>query len=158
RLDRLIRGSKPSAGPTALMKQQDRIQALVAKAAPALSKPLKPANEAELGKLRLRLLNAGFRGEQAGQIYLGLKFLCLVVALAITIPLVFAKYGMTRNGITYMVLGGAVGFYLPEMVLGFLKKQRTEAIFLGLPDALDLMVVCVEAGLGLDAAMRRVTA
>jgi tight adherence protein C len=43
-------------------------------------------------------------------------------------------------------------------VLSFIKKKRVEAIFLGLPDALDLMVVCVEAGLGLDTAMRRVAA
>ena len=50
-----------------------------------------------------------------------------------------------------------LGFYLPDIVVGNRKKRRGEAIFLGLPDALDLMVVCVEAGLGLDAAMRRVT-
>ena len=50
----------------------------------------------------------------------------------------------------------AVVSYLPGIVLGFLKKKRQEAIFLGLPDALDLMVVCVEAGLTVDAAMHRV--
>src|SRR4029077_19129712 len=46
--------------------------------------------------------------------------------------------------------------YLPNWYVGQLKKKRSEAIFLALPDALDLMVVCVEAGLGLDTAMRRV--
>ena len=46
---------------------------------------------------------------------------------------------------------------MPDFVVGRRKKSRGESIFLGLPDALDLMVVCVEAGLGLDAAMRRVT-
>ncbi len=50
-----------------------------------------------------------------------------------------------------------IGFYLPDLLVGSRKKRRGESIFLGLPDALDLMVVCVEAGLGLDAAMRRVT-
>ena len=54
-------------------------------------------------------------------------------------------------------MAGGLGFYLPGMVVDSRKKKRSEAIFLGLPDALDLMVVCVEAGLGLDAAMRRVT-
>ena len=58
---------------------------------------------------------------------------------------------------TFTALAGAVGFYLPGVVVGSRKKKRSESIFLGLPDALDLMVVCVEAGLGLDAAMRRVT-
>ena len=51
----------------------------------------------------------------------------------------------------------AIGFYLPDFIVGQRTKRRVESIFLGLPDALDLMVVCVEAGLGLDAAMRRVT-
>ena len=52
---------------------------------------------------------------------------------------------------------GGVAFYLPDFLVGKRKKSRGESIFMGLPDALDLMVVCVEAGLGLDAAMRRVT-
>jgi tight adherence protein C len=52
---------------------------------------------------------------------------------------------------------GGIGFYLPELVLMFCRKRRQEAIFMSLPDALDLLVVCVEAGLGLDAAMRRVS-
>jgi tight adherence protein C len=157
RLDRLMRNSHGRAGSSALLKRQDRLQSLVARAAPALSKPLKPMNDAELGKLRIKLLNAGFRGELAVQIYLGVKFLCLLIFLAIAIPLVYGRYGMTRAGISYMILGGALGFYLPVIVLAVIRKKRVEAIFLGLPDTLDLMVVCVEAGLGLDAAMRRVT-
>jgi tight adherence protein C len=157
RLERLMQGVMGRTAPATLLKQQDRIQTLVARAAPALSRPLQPPNEAELGKLKLKLLNAGFRGELAVQIYLGIKFLCLLVALALAIPLVYTKYGLSRAGISYMVLGGASGFYLPGIVLSILRSKRMEAIFLGLPDALDLMVVCVEAGLGLDAAMRRVT-
>jgi tight adherence protein C len=157
RLDRLIKGSAGRVGRSSLFRQQDRIQALVSKAAPALSKPLQPTSEAELGKLKLKLLNAGFRSEQAVQIYLGIKLLCLIVALAIAIPVVYASKGMGRWSVTYAVAAGGLGFYMPVIVLGFLKKRRIEAIFLGLPDALDLMVVCVEAGLGLDAAMRRVT-
>ena len=50
----------------------------------------------------------------------------------------------------------SLGLYLPNMVLWYLRRKRQEAIFLTLPDALDLLVVCVESGLGLDAAMRRV--
>ena len=50
-----------------------------------------------------------------------------------------------------------LSFYLPDLVLMMIIKRRKEAIFLGLPDALDLMVVCVEAGLGLDQAMRKVS-
>ena len=65
---------------------------------------------------------------------------------------------MTQNGVHRSTACAAESaFYLPDFVVGKSKKTRGESIFLGLPDALDLMVVCVEAGLGLDAAMRRVT-
>jgi tight adherence protein C len=157
RLDRLMKGAaERRGGPSPLMRRQDRIQELVSRAAPALSKPLKPKDAAELGKLRLELLNAGYRGEQAVQVYLGVKLCALLVGLAIAVPLAYVRYGPSRMGLTYMILAGGFAFYIPGMVLGYIRKKRQEAIFLGLPDALDLMVVCVEAGLGLDAAMRRV--
>ncbi len=157
RLDRIMKGQPVRHGASALVKRQDRIQALVAKAAPALSKPLKPQNEAELGKLRLKLLNAGFRGENSVQIYLAIKFACLLGVALIAGPLLLMKFGMTRNGMMYLILAAGAGFYLPGIVLGQIKKKRCEQIFTGLPDVLDLTVVCVEAGLGLDAAMRRVS-
>jgi len=69
----------------------------------------------------------------------------------------FYNFGMAQNGWTSLVIGGGIGFYLPSIVLAVLRKGRIERIFLSLPDALDLLVVCVEAGLGLDAAMRRVS-
>ncbi len=65
-------------------------------------------------------------------------------------------YGFTTTALIRTFIVGATGFYLPILGLAFLGKRRKEQIFLGLPDALDLMVVCVEAGLGLDQAMRRV--
>lgn len=157
RLDRLARGAaaRPSAG-TGLVKRQDRLQELVSKAAPALSKPLKPKDAAEEGKLRLELLNAGFRAEQAVQVFLGIKFATLLAGLAVSVPLAYARYGFGQNGISLIVFIAGFAFYIPGFALGRMRKKRTEAIFLGLPDALDLLVVCVEAGLGLDSAMRRV--
>jgi tight adherence protein C len=56
-----------------------------------------------------------------------------------------------------VVVIGGLGFYLPSIGLWYLRTTRQKEIFLTLPDALDLMVVCVESGLGLDAAMRKVT-
>jgi tight adherence protein C len=57
------------------------------------------------------------------------------------------------QGVVYTTV---VGFFLPSVILWYIRSKRQEAIFLTLPDALDLLVVCVESGLGLDAAMRRV--
>ncbi len=68
-------------------------------------------------------------------------------------------FGLLTKGITFKLLlrallGGGLLYYLPELALSLSGKKRKEAVFLGLPDALDLMVVCVEAGLGLDQALR----
>ncbi len=156
--DRLKRVLSPTRRVEVVMeRQQDRIQARVKDAASKLGRSFRPNSEAELGKIRLKLLNAGFRNEQAVAIYYGSKGLGLLAALAVAVPLVLSRYGVTTTGLTYIVLGAAVGYYVPDFVVGHLKNKRFESIFLGLPDALDLMVVCIEAGLGLDTAMRRVT-
>jgi tight adherence protein C len=65
--------------------------------------------------------------------------------------------GVSQSAFMNIVLIAGFMFYLPDVVLWFLAKSRKDAIFYGLPDALDLMVVCVEAGLGLDQAMRKVS-
>jgi tight adherence protein C len=157
RLKRLMNPNAARPDARAVARQQDLIQARFAEAAKRIGKSLKPTNETELGKIRLNLLNAGFRSEHAVTIFYGFKVLGGLAGLALVAPLVLSKVGMTQMGITYLSLGGAVGYYIPGLVVGKIKKKRMESIFLGLPDALDLMVVCVEAGLGLDLAMRRVT-
>jgi tight adherence protein C len=156
RLERLLRGSTGRSGSSALLRKQARLQDLVARAAPALAKPLQPKSEADLGKIRLSLLNAGFRNDSAVAVYLGIKLAVTLLVLAIAVPLVTARFGLTTMALQIIVFVGGTAFYVPGLVLGQIRRKRQEAIFLGLPDALDLMVVCVEAGLGLDAAMRRV--
>ncbi len=157
RLSRVMNPSAARVDAATVVRQQDRIQAKVTQAATKLGKSLRPSDEAELGKVRLKLLNAGFRHEQAVQIFFGFKALVMLIFLAIAAPLLVGRYGMSQAGLTYIVMASALGFYLPGVIVGSIRKKRAEAIFLGLPDALDLMVVCVEAGLGLDTAMRRVT-
>jgi tight adherence protein C len=138
------------------MKKQDAMTRLLAKASPALSKPLQPQNEAEVGKLKQRLSVAGFRHESAPQMYLALKFGALIAGLLFSGVGVMAFTEMSQKNIMAAVSVAGVMFYLPDLMLYFVGKSRKEQIFLGLPDALDLMVVCVEAGLGLDQAMRKV--
>jgi tight adherence protein C len=129
---------------------------LIDKATPSLSAPLKPKTEEEAGKLKVRLQNAGYRSENAVSIFLGLKFLCLIVGfIAGGGSLAWLK-GLTTEAAMYTVGVSGIMFYLPDVIVWFRKKGRQSAIFFGLPDALDLMVVCVEAGLGLDQAMRKV--
>jgi tight adherence protein C len=156
RLRRLIDG-RTGAAEANLAKRQEALQAKVAAAASRLGQSLRPSDAQELGKIRLKLLNAGFRQEQAVAVFYGIKLIGLVLGAAVTFPPLFLRSGLFQATYVFTACAAALGFYLPDMVVGHYKKKRGESIFLGLPDALDLMVVCVEAGLGLDAAMRRVT-
>jgi tight adherence protein C len=132
-------------------------QSVLQKAAPTLSKALQPKSELEQNKLKVGLANAGFNSPYAVEIYLAIKFASLIGGLILGSGYGLASWGATQKGIASAVVGAGLGFYLPEIVLFILKKSRQEKIFLSLPDALDLLVVCVEAGLGLDAGMRRVS-
>ena len=87
---------------------------------------------------------------------MALKFGALLCGLAVSGAGVLLMTDMNQKNIMAAISVAGVMFYLPDLVLYFLGKSRKEQIFLGLPDALDLMVVCVEAGLGLDQAMRKV--
>jgi tight adherence protein C len=144
--------------PTAesALKKSDALTRVLEKASPSFAKPLQPKNAAEVGKLKEKLSTAGFRGEGAGSIYLGLKFAGLVVGLFLGGGIITSLSGITQNSMLWSACLAGGLFYLPDIVVGYLGSRRKEAVFLALPDALDLMVVCVEAGLGLDQAMRKV--
>ena len=126
-------------------------------AAPALSKALQPKTELEANELKVRLANAGFNSPNAAQIFLALKVTLLLLGGMVGAGYGLTSYGMTQKGITTLVMCGGLGFYIPEIAMWFIRRSRMEKVFLSLPDALDLLVVCVEAGLGLDAGLRRVT-
>jgi tight adherence protein C len=114
-------------------------------------------SEVEKNRLKLQLINAGFRGDNAPMIYQGLRLLCVTLFLVPTSGLFLYWQGFTTKAMMYIVILGGIGFYLPQIALWLLVSSRKKQIFLTLPDALDLLVVCVESGLGLDAAMRKVT-
>lgn len=139
------------------VKPTDKVARVVEKAAPALAKPLQPKNEFEVSKIKSKLSHAGFRGEAAVSTYLGLKFVGLMVGMIVGGITLLASLGVTQQSMAGTVFIAGALFYLPDIVLGLMASSRKKAIFLGLPDALDLLVVCVEAGLGLDQAMRRVS-
>ncbi len=113
-------------------------------------------SEAEIGRLREQLMHAGFRRESAPLVFKTIQLGIAAIGLLLGGATGVALDGLTREML--MKLGGGliVGYILPKLILGFLAKRRMQAVFLGLPDALDLMVVCVEAGLGMDQALRKV--
>jgi tight adherence protein C len=157
--ERLERFSRPAAAkelePARETNARDAVQGLLEKAV-AFSKPLMPTTELEQSKLKTKLANAGFRSEKAASVFLGIKFVFFVIMSLIGVSVFFPQYGLRVVGLVWMAGFAAVGLYLPEILLWWIRRKRQTEIFLTLPDALDLMVVCVESGLGLDAAMRRV--
>lgn len=158
-LDRVRRMNTDTPTATrdaSLLQKNDRMQDILEMAAPALSKPLMPKSESEQSQLRTRLSAAGWRGETAVSIYLGIKLLTILLGLIVS-TVVYASLKGLQTGVWYAAaIGGGVGFFLPDLIVGMRRKERHDAIFYALPDALDLMVICVEAGLALDAAMKRV--
>jgi tight adherence protein C len=156
RLDRMGRSKSLASIDLDAGEKAQRFTGMKA-AATSLGGALEPQSELERNALRIKLANAGFRSEAAPRIYQGLRMVSFIGCLALGCMYFGYKYGATFKAAQYVIGCGGAGFYLPSLVLMFLIKQRQQAIFLSLPDALDLMVVCVESGLGLDAAMRRVT-
>jgi len=117
-----------------------------------------PTGDWDASPLRLRFFAAGFRREDARLIYFGAKTL---------LPLVFASAAflllrglLSSEGTTltlWVIVAALAGCYCPNLVLALCVRRRKRDIFEGFPDAADLMLVCVEAGLGLDAALTRIT-
>lgn len=116
-----------------------------------------PISAAEASLVRRELMMAGFRDDHAVAVYFGFKVLAAALFLAACF---FARLFWTPDGVlVYLipVLAGAAGYFLPNLLLDLLITRRQTLLRLSLPDALDLLVVCVEAGLGLDQALRIVS-
>lgn len=151
RLDQL---KDPNAKPD--LGDNPNSMSMLEKAAPTLSKAFEPKSELEQNELKVKLANAGFNSPNAAQMYAGARAgLGIYCALAGG-ALGYFRWGANMQGMMALAITAAIGLYAPAIWLWLIRKGRMERIFLSLPDLLDLLVVCVEAGLGLDAAMRRV--
>jgi tight adherence protein C len=110
-----------------------------------------PRSPKEMGPLRLRLVQAGYRREEALTIFFGMR-----VAFALLLFAIFATSIFARPNIMVALAAMGLGYVLPGMLLARMAKRRSHRIRLSLADMLDLLVVSVEAGLGLDQALQRV--
>lgn len=115
-----------------------------------------PKEEWDSSPLRLRFLRAGYRQQSAATMFLAIK-----TATVIAFPLIFliaAPDTLRLATLGFWAIGlAAAGYYFPDLVLRQKTAYRQRDLLNNFPDAVDLLTVCVEAGLGLDAALSRVT-
>jgi tight adherence protein C len=109
-----------------------------------------PKSPKDMNRLQARLATAGLHGPAPLATYLIGEVVLAVVALMI--PLTLMGW---RKGMLFGVLAAIVGYMIPSFVVGYYVGKRQKQIRNGLPDALDLLIVCLEAGLGIDQAMSK---
>jgi tight adherence protein C len=138
--------------------QQSWIETVIRVAGP-FARLSVPKDGWETSPLRVRFMNAGYRSESAIMMYFAAKTL-----LAVGLPtFVFLALRLSGNNLptnamlALLLVVAAFGYYLPNGILERIAALRRREIFESFPDAADLMLVCVESGLGLDAALNRVT-
>jgi len=117
-----------------------------------------PSNIEEVRATRRRLITAGYRSGKSPILFLGAKlFLATAIVCLLTlIPGKLLGFPSASQLTFFYVLAAACGYYAPVLWLSRAIAHRKDALQRAIPDALDLMVVCVEAGLGLDQAIGRV--
>jgi tight adherence protein C len=124
---------------------------------PKLGTALIPTDEGEKTLLQARLIHAGLYGRQAMAIFMGIKLILTLIPIAIGLCVWLGGLLPTTEGLMIagaMGIGGLVG---PSFWLDYRKNKRQTSFRRALPDALDLLVICLEGGLSLPAALRRVS-
>src|SRR5580704_1919580 len=149
RLSRLMDTTAPPVqAPSFSEKQRDRVRDTLA----SLGK-LVPGTSNQTPRTQLLMMRAGYRSPQALSAMSGLKILMPVVLVA----LVYSTGVYRWNPIMFPIIAAVLGYLLPETWLVWRVSARQHRLRRGLPDGLDLLVICVEAGLGLDQALMKVT-
>ncbi|NML15308.1 type II secretion system F family protein [Azohydromonas caseinilytica] len=152
------RARRLAAGDTQPRKQRPWIE-MLARGTRPLARFSESETGAQLSALRRRLMHAGLRHPQAPTAYYGTKtLLALVLPLLAFSAQLLLSTPLEGSALLLVLLStAALGYYFPNVVLARLVFLRQREIFESFPDALDLITVCVEAGLGIEAALARVS-
>lgn len=156
RLETRLRGLSDAKQPTAPTENASPVARAVKNALPRMAQPLIPEEGVERVKLKTRLIAAGYYSPQAMVIFLGIKMLLMVTPLFA--GLFVASFGLLPLNYSLLVglcasIFGAIG---PSFWLDRQKSKRQAKLRRALPDACDLIVICMEGGLSLGGALKRV--
>jgi len=125
----------------------------------SMSKLSVPEGDWQNSQLRLKFIRAGFRGPTTAQTYFSIKtILTLVLPLLVAFLMsVFSPATTYPRLALYVVSLAGIGYYLPDLYLRWITGRRSDEMRDTLPDLIDLLVICTEAGLGMDGAINRVS-
>ena len=145
------------AGSSSARVPQRSWRERLSRLAEPLAKLSVPSEGWEGSPMRLRFINAGWRGQSTPGLFHAGKT-ALTVGLPLTVYLLLPHGTERAMNVTflYLIVAAAIGYYVPDFILKRKMALRQREIFESFPDALDLMTVCVEAGLAMDAALARV--
>jgi len=150
--ERLSRLAPAAATTISARKRGSRFERLVSRLAPMVAR--------ERSDLRLWLLRAGYDSPDAVQAYYGARFglgATLGGIAAFLFPAIIPHANSMPTMVSAGLGGGVIGFMIPVIWMSRKKRRREKAIRQGLPHVIDLMLICTEAGLGLDMAIARVS-
>jgi tight adherence protein C len=156
RLTRIVRQGGTSAD-TSLSRTANAHK--VAPVINILSKLSLPEEGWQSSSVQLKFLQAGILNKNAPHYYFAVKtLLTLVLPVVLALFLYFTQPNIPFVRVLLLVLlTAAAGYYLPEMLLSFITRRRIERMRKSLPDMIDLMVICTESGMGIDAAIARIS-
>jgi tight adherence protein C len=116
-----------------------------------------PKDELERSNISRKISQAGFRGKGSLRIYLGTKVALMTFGLLIGLTITQFVSGLSTTGtLSVWMFSAAVGFYIPNVYISVKRSRRRSHLFKVLPDMVDLLVICMEAGMALSAAIRKV--
>lgn len=148
RLSRLWHSPAPVQEVTFPERQKERVRAALATVGKAV-----PVPSTQGSRTRLMMLRAGYRSPEALLAMQG----AMVILPALFLGIVYFSGFYRQNPVLILLAAAIAGYLLPEMWLLWRVARRQHRLRMALPDGLDLLVICVEAGLGLDQALMRVS-
>ena len=148
-------GAATQGAPTLVVPDDSPATDIAQRLASPLNKLL-PPSATEARKLQKQLMHAGFRSAEAPMIYRGIQLVSMAGFPLMVAGVCALLARPLQSALVWIILAFIVGFVLPRYFLGRVTRNRQRDLRWGLADALDLMVVSVEAGLGLNAAMMKV--
>ncbi|KOO14297.1 pilus assembly protein TadC [Vibrio xuii] len=156
----LVSSKSPLKSRLARLKDATRADTLkkgsrLEKSLESLAPAMKSSNSKESESIREKLMHAGYHDASALTFFYAMKGISMVVGFLMAAGIYFFAPEMSMRNVA-MIGSVAFGLYCPNVVLSMMVDKRQSRIRSGIPDALDLLVVCTESGLGFNAALRRV--